>query len=561
MIAKLLWDRTGRGIDPFSHYNPLIFMIGPITGLWGGGQTCVGFKAPETGTIGHALTGGQWGAELRHAGYSGIFLTGKADSPSYVSIRDDDVEIRDAQHLWGKGVTENERALKEEVGDKLSRVVSCGPAGERLIRTSSILQESWRAAARGGPGALMGSKNLKAIVVRGTKGVDLKDPKTCFRLGKEFTGRLAKIGTALGEYGGRRFGTTTATLLCADSGLMTVKNQQEGDWKELDKTGGVRLERRNGIYRASCHGCPVGCLHLALVRSGSYAGTVSQIDFDSSGTLGPNCLVTDIDGLMYLNALCDELGIDSESMGYIISWVMECVEKGILSQNDLGDIDLQWGNVPAMVKLIMKIVKREGIGDLLAEGLGKAVDTVGKGSAGFAMHSKGMGFGGWHAVQPARGLQYAIGDRGGCHHYGTSLDEQNWRAWCDSITSCSYHRMAVGFDYVKLASAATGLNFGESREEWDKTAERILLLSRAYNIREGMKPLRDDILPERTHTEPLTYGKGMGKVYSKTDFEKNRADWYRSRGCDENGVPTREHLKELDLEFAISDLDEAGAFQ
>ncbi|MEM4297805.1 MAG: aldehyde ferredoxin oxidoreductase family protein [Nitrososphaerota archaeon] len=558
--TRLIWDLVKPGTDPLSPDNVLMFLTGPITGLIGGGHTCVVFKSPETGTIGRAMTGGHWGAELRFAGYDGLIVQGRAQRPTYIRIKDDEVLMMDARHLWGKGVTETERTIKSELGDGLVRVLSCGPAGENLVRYASLIQESWRAAGRGGPGAVMGSKNLKAVAVRGTKGLCLHDTPTALKLVGDFTQRLLTTWSVHGRYAALRYGTMKDSIVAAQAGILAVKNQREGYWKEVSRTGGVRLERRNVIAHAACHGCPASDLHISLVRTGPYAGTVSQIDFDSSATLGPNCLVKDIDGLMYVNALCDELGLDAESTGYVISWAMECYEKGLLTQEDLDGIKLEWGSVEAMISLILKIVKREGIGDLLAQGLKYAVQRVGKGSDKFAMHAKGMGFGGWHAVVRERGLQYAVGDRGGCHHYGMSIEEQNWRAWADSLTCCTWHQVAVGWDYIKLASAATGLDFGGSREEWDKTAERILILARAYNIREGIQPLKEDVLPERIHTEPLSYGRLKGSVYPKEEFLRDRAQWYQKRGCNEKGVPTPEHLRELGLDFVIPELKRIGAY-
>lgn len=559
LTAKLCWDRLKPGTDPLSPYNILLFLIGPITGVFGGGKTCVGFKQPETGTIGHAIVGGQWGPELRFAGYDGIIVSGKADDPVFLFIKDDDVEIREAKHLWGKGTTETEMKIKEELGEAFIRILCCGPAGENLIRSSAIIHSSWRAAARGGGGAVMGSKNLKAVAVRGTKDVEVARPQECFDLIDDFKRRCLAIDRE--RYTLRRYGSTLGSLGKCDVGDMAVRNFREGDWAQIYKIGGVRLERRNVVAHASCYACPVGCFHVGVVRTGPYAGTVSQIDFDSSGLLGPNCLVEDIDGLMYLNALCDELGLDSESFGGILAWAMECYEKGILTKERLRGIDLTWGNVPAMIELIIKTTRREGIGNLLAEGFRYAPEKVGGESVKFAMHSKGMGFGGHHPVTPERGLQYAVGDRGGCHHYGNSIDEQNWRAWADSLTCCTWHQIAIGEDYAKLLNAVTGLNLVKGREDWDFVAERLLILARAFNVREGLRPLEDEVLPERVHKEPLTYGKGKGRFYPQEEFEKDRAAWYKTRGCNEKGIPTREHLKELGLSFVIPEFERIGVYE
>lgn len=552
--SKLLWDGMTKGTKPLAAGNLLMFLTGPITGIQMGGHVCVSFKQPETATIGHAMVGGHWGPELKFAGYDGVVFEGRSDSPVYLYVNDDDVEIRSAGHLWGLGTQQTDMRIREELGDPFVQILCCGPAGENLVSTTGIAYPGGHGASRGGGGAVMGSKMLKAVAVRGTKGMNLERPAECLELVDSFTKRfLAMTGL---RYRYRRFGTIAVAISKSDMCDLPVKNFREGEWADIDKIGGVRLERRNVISHSSCYSCPGGCFHKSVVRTGPYSGTVSTIDLDSSAMIGPNCLVKDLDGLMYLNALCDELGLDAEGIGDTISWAMECYEKKILTKEDLGGIDLTWGNVQAMIELIMDIVNRHGFGDILARGLKEASNIVGKGSEYFAMHCKGMGFGAHHPITPERGVQYAVGDRGGCHHYGTSLDEQNMRAWADSLTFCAWSWEAIGTDYINLLNAATGWDLAD--QDWDTIAERILILSRAFNIREGMNPLRDDVLPQRVHTDAFTYGKGKGKIYPREKFEKDRAEWYRARGCDERGIPTREHLRKLGLDFVVPELEKLG---
>jgi len=553
--AWLLWEQLKPGTDAMSPEAPLMFLLGPLTGAWSS-HTCVSFKSPETGTMGHAMTGGSWGPELKFAGYDGLIVTGRADKPVYICVKDDNVEIRPAQQMWGEGTTATTILVRKDLGDPLAKVLCCGPAGEKGVVLSSIVQDSWRAAARGGGGAVMGAKNLKAVAVRGTQGAHIADMETFNALADEFRRKLASLQT--GVYGGYirgRYGSMLSTVSKCDANDMAVKNFADITWNQTPNIGGVRLERRNVVGHASCYGCNGGCFHISVVRSGEYAGTVSQIDFDSTGLLGPNCLVSDPDAMMYLNALCDELGLDAESAGTTLSWVMECYEKGLLTSAELGGVELRWGDAPAMIQLIHNLVAREGFGDVLAKGLKHACGIVGKGSGKFAMHCKGMGLGGHHPVTPERGLQYAVGDRGGCHHYGNSVHEQNWRAWADSLTCCTWHFVAIGEDYSKMLSMVTGWDLQRIQEEWDTTAERLLILARAFNIREGMKPLLEDILPDRVHEEAFGGGKTR-RSYPREQFEADRANWYAKRGCDATGIPTSERLRQLGLDFVDPVMDE-----
>jgi len=566
LINKLMWDRFVPGTPAFSPSNIIMIFTGPITGTLAANQTIIRFKSPLTATntgenlIGHAATGSQFGPELKFAGYDGIIIEGKAESPIYLYINDDDVEIRKANHLWGKTTFETEAKIKKET-DNRARVLSIGPAGENLVRYASLQQEWFRSAARCGVGAIFGYKNLKAVAVRGTQGISLANPEKCFELEKKVLKLMANDPSL---YFRKRWGTSLGSISASEYSVGPLKNWRETYWgEEIEKGGGLQWEARCRIKNRSCYGCGYTCMQLGVIRQGPYAGTLDSPDFDSTALFHANCMITDPDGVWVLSSFCDEYGLDTISLGNVLSWTMECYEKGIITKSDLDEIDLTWGNVPAMLNLAEKIVHREGIGDLLAEGIKIASEKVGKGSEKFAMHCKGVewgigGIGNNRDIRECWG--YAMSDHGGVHKYLSTITDQNRIALYDSLTHCAFHRDIYSIWKIpsQMLNAVTGWNLITTQEEWDKIAWRILMLERAWNIREGLRPDRDDVLPDRVFDEPLTLGpkaNSPAAVYSRKEFENDKQQWYKLRGCNEHGIPTKETLKLLDLDFVIPDLE------
>lgn len=568
--ARMLWSRQAPLLDPLDPGAEVYLLTGPLTGVApGGAQLCIVFKSPETEvTIGHSLTGANWAAELRAAGWDGVILRGQSPDPVYIQIKNDQVAIRDARHLWGMGTFETEVALKREVKDPSARVLSIGSAGENLVRFASVQQEFFRSAARGGAGAVWGSKRLKGIVVRGTNPVfpSRSDRVSSDRLERAFSARReieknlteARSSKRRGYYL-TRWGSSMSLVPHSDIAELDVKNYREAYWVEIDRVGGLAYEERVRARSRSCFGCPLGCMQLGAIKKGPYAGKLVNPDFDSTGTIGPGLLVTDLEAMVYLSRWADDLGLDAASLGNVTGFAMECYEKGLLTSADLDGIDLRWGKVKAIQALWEKIVRREGIGDLLAGGVRGAAQAIGRGSLDFAMQVKGLEFAGYAPqAHPDRGLQYAVGDRGACHHYGLTVAEQNHRAMADSLTVCTWHRAMISPDlYLQLLNAVT--DWGYTLDEWEPAGERILLMARAYNIREGMVPARDDVLPERVHRDALTRGKKTGAVYSREQFLADRAAWYAERGCDEAGLPGAERLKQRRLGFLVPYMEEARA--
>ncbi|KJS20872.1 MAG: aldehyde:ferredoxin oxidoreductase [Clostridiaceae bacterium BRH_c20a] len=552
--TRLLWERTKQGANPLTPEAEMYILTGPLTGVIpGGAHICLTFKSPLTGnTIGFSVTGAQWGPELKYAGYDGIILKGKSPKPVYLMIKDDVVELRDAGHLWGTTTWQTQQLIKEELKDSQFKVLAIGPAGENLVSFASIGQEQFRAAARCGSGTVWGSKGLKAVAVRGTNPVSTFDLPGVIKARGELEKLMLSNRTNHPRgYELVRYGNSISLTAHNDEGRLVNKNYREGYFEGISEVGGLKYDLRYFAKSRSCSGCPLGCMKLGIVRDGIFAGNVVCPDFDSTANIGPGCNISDLGSMVYLSRWADEQGLDATSLGNITGFAMECYEKGILSLEDLDGIKLEWGNTTAILELWRKIVKREGIGDILAKGVKCASQAIGKGSEKLAMHCKGVEFPGFVPQGGhKKGLQYAISDRGPCHHYGSTIDEQNQRVWADSLTVCSWQRRLVDPQiYMDLLQTTMGWDIELS--EWDITAERMLLLARAYNIREGIIPEKDDVLPERVHTEPLTTGKKAGSVYPLEKFKADRLRWYKERGCDETGVPKIEHLEEFGLDFTI----------
>jgi aldehyde:ferredoxin oxidoreductase len=566
IMTKLLWDRIKPGTQGFDPENMIMFFTGPLTGLLSGNRTIIRFKSPLSATstglnlMGHTSTGGNWGPELKYAGFDGVIVKGRAEEPVYIYVKDREAEIRSAKHLWGCSVFETEEKLKKEIDPKL-RVLQIGPAGEKLVRYASINQEYFYSGSRCGGGAVMGSKNLKAIAVRGTLDIPVQDFDALLQLEKVFH-RMLRSDEAY-VYGRYRWGSTTANISSNDSSTGPLKNWREAFWgDDIERGGPLQWESRCRVKNRGCYGCPTPCNQLGIIREGPWAGTFDIPDYDSTDLLHPNCMVTDPNGVYALSSFLDSMGLDSISTGNTLSWTMECYEKGILTKEDLDGVELNWGDVNAMFKMVRKIVRRDGIGNLLAEGIRISSEKVGKGSDKFAMHCKGVewGVGGAGNNRDQREtFCYVMSDRGGVHLYGTNIEGQDNFAIADSLTLCIRNVRYLDAETVgKALKASTGFDYINTQEDWNHLAHRLIILERTWNIREGLVPERDDILPERVFTEPLTLGPKAGTAtatYDREKFEEDKQTWYKARGCDTHGIPMKKTLIDLDLAFVIPTLE------
>jgi aldehyde:ferredoxin oxidoreductase len=563
----LLWTLTDAGVDPLGSENCLIVSTGPITGVAGGtDRGDVTFKSPLTGLWGNSQFGGFWCSELKFAGYDGVILRGVAEHPVYVWIKDDEPTIMDARHIWGSGVAQTDQLIKTELHDRMVKVLCIGPAGENLCREASLVQNAQHFAARTGGGAVLGAKNVKAIAVRGTQGMPpLAHPDECFRLSElDVKTKWSERALHSRMYRWLKFGPQASHVERADHGIGIFHNFEEGDHPDSPLLGGPRQLRMNRVRDDSCTYCPVGCIHASLVRSGVMKGAYAHPKWDSTANIAQQTGMFDINGMIYCNALCNELGMDAEGVGNTVAWAMECYDKGILSQADLDGLDLRWGNVEAEAKLIWKICHRDGVGEQLADGFKHFLPRVGQGSADFAMQSKGCGLGGyqpyaWHTFgMPYRwGVVYAVNDIGG-HHNTASASGY----WANSLTYCSFATGLTDAQKLALLNAATGYTLTYP-EDWQLYGLRFMLLARAYNIREGyggtMPPADADVLPTKAF-KSFTYGAAKGEQLTRDEWVTGRSQWYQQHGCDERGVPTKETLQRVGLDFTIRALEHAGAW-
>ncbi len=561
--AKLLWDMVPQGADPLGVENILYLGVGPITGLFAS-VVNVSAKSPLTGLRGQSNMNGCFGNELVYAGYNaGVLLKGKANKPVYLYIKDDDVEIRDASHLWGKLNLETQYALrkelKKELADQNFRIASIGPAGEHLVRDACIAHDFYHAAARLGMGAVMGSKNVKAIAVRGTRPPQYSRPDMLFQMMKKFFNEAH-----LFKAQERRWGHTWSIPDRYYETTEGIKNKQLG-WHEIcDLSNPIRLEQQYKLWNDSCVTCPAGCKVPYMRREPPLGPCAGEIRHDSAGGWSANVLLPGYDTQIYLTPLIDNLGLDSEDVSGVVAWMMECYQRGLITKDDLDGIDLQWGDLKAICELVKKIAYREGIGDILAEGLKFAPAKIGRGSEKYAMTHKGAAITSYELRGSMRdAIQMAVSPIGELHAGKGCIP---WKVAVDSLTGCAFQvslpRAApvikevfgsVDNWAIEMLKAACGWEL--SREEWDKIVHRITILERCYSIREGHVPSRDDTIPDRFFDEVIYNKYGVPKVLDRNEFSNERKKWYSTVGLSEEGIPSRKYLEELGIGFVIPVLE------
>jgi aldehyde:ferredoxin oxidoreductase len=415
-LGMRLWlDNSKPNVGPLTPENPLILALGPVSGTMfptGGNGHAFISKSPETGAVGEAVSHGTFGAELKRAGYDAVILTGKAEKPIYLWIDDDSVQLLDAAHLVGKSPSETEDAIKEDLGDYYVRVAAIGLAGEKLSRIACIINEKTRAAGRTGLGAVMGSKNLKAIAVRGTHDIQVAKPDEFMDMVKDFHERMK--GPATQKY--RTLGTVENVLINNKLQCMPTRNYNNAHFEDAEKVSGEEINEKYVSKIIACNSCPMRCEHEVVVHEGPYKGTMARMEYEALWALGPNCGVSKLDALIKAAELCNYYGMDAQSAGGIVGFVMDCYERGILKQTDLGVAEANFGNAEALIQLLEKIGKREGIGDVLAEGVRIAGEKIGKGAAKLAQHIKGLEVTGYDLrCLKTAALGFAVSFRGADH--------------------------------------------------------------------------------------------------------------------------------------------------
>lgn len=573
---KLWLDHSKAGVDPFSPENPLIFMTGPLTGTMApsaGNSYAVVSKSPLTGTIGEAKAHGFFGSEVKRAGYDLIIFTGKAEKLVYVWIDDDSVQILDAEHLKGMSPAETDETIREELGDYYIRVSAIGEAGEKLNRIGCIINDEFRAIGRGGMGAVMGSKNLKAVAVRGTKDVNVADTEEFTEFVRTIHERMK--GPATRKY--RTLGTPENVLVLNALASLPTRNFNQATFEGAEKVSGENLNERYVKKIIGCATCGMRCDHIAVVPEGDYKGSTSRVEFECLWAVGPLCGVDRLDAIIEAIRLADYYGMDGISTGVIVAFAMDLYENGIITDKDTDGIKLNFGSDTALVETIKRMGTRKGwLGDVLAEGSMRAAQKIGKGAEKYANHIKGMELPGYDLrTLKTAALGFSVSFRGACHLRSGAyspdvkgkvdrfkiepgrgklvMDGEDLYNVVDSLILCKFSRgvMYDGLkDMAKYYTLATGINM--TADDLLKAGERINNLARVINIREGQGTREFDTLPWKIMNCPVPdEGVAKGAVVNQEEFDIGLDDYYKVRGWTKNGIPTPEKLKEVGLEDLI----------
>jgi aldehyde:ferredoxin oxidoreductase len=555
-------DETDPAMDPLSPENKLLFVTGPLTGTLAtsAGRFNVVTKSPLTGAIAASNSGGYWGPELKFAGWDMIILEGKAPKPVYLFLYNDRVELRNASALWGKNTHETTDLLLAET-DPEAKVACIGPAGENGVLLANIINDKHRAPGRGGVGAVMGSKNLKAVVVRGTKGVRVADREAFLDAVKRARAKLAAHPVTSG--GLPLYGTNVLVNILNQSGALPTRNFQTGIFDGADRTGGetqrdTRLHRNKG-----CFGCTIGCGRVSFAEA-PFTGEGEGPEYESTWSFGADCGVDDIDAIAKANYLCNELGMDTISLGSTIACAMELYEKGHVDRETVG-YDLHFGNAAAMVALVEEAASGKGFGGLLGQGSWRLAKHFGHPELSMSVKKQEMPAYDPRSIQGI-GLNYATSNRGGCHVRGylispeilgvpEKLDPQSVAekpAWAkifqdltaavDSAGLCLFTTFGIGGEEIAAQlAAATGEPY--TAESILKAGERIWNMERLFNLNAGLSG-EDDTLPPRLLETPMPEGPHKGSVSRVPEMLPR---YYQARGWDDEGIPTPEKLRELGL--------------
>ncbi len=559
-------------VDPLGPENKLIISSGPLSGMLtaGGGKCDWTTKSPLTGGYASASMGGHFTAEMKYAGLDTIILEGKSPKPVYLFIDDKKVELHDAAEFKGKNTIAVEVAMKKQFGEEF-QIAAIGPGGENQVLYACINHDYGREAGRGGVGAVMGSKNLKAIALHGLGSIPVADKEAYVKAGKAL---YKACKEADGHHEWTRYGTTIVTSWCDEVGALPTRNFSAGSFENGKNIYGQVMREKIVITDKGCFGCPCPCGKYS--RMNKYNTNVEGPEYETIGLLGSNVGIDDIEDVAQANLLCDDLGIDTISAGNSIAWAMECYEKGLLTKDDTDGLDLRFGNAEAVFAAIKKIAAREGkLGALLSEGVKRAAAKVGKGSEKFAIHVKGMEQSAYATHNAtAMLLAYMTCDVGAHHNRSWAITYdlqvgrelvvpekvariiwlQNFRPMFDVLGSCRLQWVELGIDrdlYVPLLEAITGIH--RSWADLEATGERIWNLTRLYWAREN-----EDFSPEwdmpapRFYEEAPTSGATKGQITKYEDVLKLRAMYYDQRGWGENGLPTPATLDKLNLKEFVA---------
>lgn len=579
VAMRLFYNLSKPELDPLDSDQPLIFATGPLTGTAApcSGRCCVVFRSPATGTLGAANSGGYFAPALKRAGWDLLVITGTAESPTYITIENDMVEFREARALWGLGVTATEDAIRKELDLKGLQIASIGPAGEQGVLFASIMTDKHRAFGRGGPGAAMGSKQLKAIAIKGTQTLPLADPEALKAAAADARKELfaeAFVNDELHPFGTPSFYDSINAL-----GILPTRNWQRTEFPEsVGLLTYQAYHEKLDVKPYACFGCPIACGRHTTIKEGPYAGMEGGgPEYESVAAFGSKTLVTDISAVAAANHLANDLGLDVISTGQVIATAMEWYEQGILTPQQTGGLALVWGDGDAVVEAVKRIGRREGIGDLLAMGVKRAAERLGPAAEQAALHVKGL-------EMPADGIRASKGEaivhatsaRGADHlrPYASCIDAFGYRetelgiegdidylqdgnnGWIKPVQALSMATNMLGVclfasitlaikasTWARLTSAAVGYRI--DKDALLLAAERVIALERLINARFGFDR-KDDTLPRRFLEEPAPDGRGAGQM---VNLETALDSYYASMGWDlDSGLPTSETLAHLGLD-------------
>ncbi|MCX8042850.1 MAG: aldehyde ferredoxin oxidoreductase family protein [Desulfobacterota bacterium] len=579
IAARILYDAILPGIDPLGDDNKLMFFTGPLEGTMIPTASRIGLygKSPLTNSFFYSSAGGYFGPELKFAGYDGILIEGVASHPVYLFIDNNIVELRDASHLWGMDTNQVQHAIADELGSEEVRIAAIGPAGERLVRFACVIS-GCRALGRGGLGAVMGSKKLKAVAVRGSGGVSIPDMRRMRALLDDLFARFS-AHPATSEIL-PRYGTPVLVHANNELGLFGYRNWQDEYFPQAEGLSGETMRKKIVKRDKSCFACPARCSKFSIVGKGMTEGcTVEGPEYEDIFSLGSMCGHNDIEVVAAAERLCDDIGIDAIEAGVAIAFAMECYERGLLSLSETDGLEVRFGRADLIVPLIKKIGLREGrLGNLLAEGVKRAADRIGKGADRFAMQNKGLTFPG-HSARglPGFALGYATGPRGASHHDGRPTGERtglvkratiegkaeytarinHLMVLLDALILCHlpegiWGPLDVSELLVRCINTTTGMNM--TLQQATTAAERIWNVMRAFAVREGYRR-EHDRLPPRFMEEPIPSGPSKGMVITRQMLDAMLDDYYTFRGWDvKTGIPTRQKLLELGLEDIAEDM-------
>lgn len=574
--ARFLYDKLTPELDPLSPENPLLFMTGPMTGTPAptAGRYVVCAKSPLTNIWGESTSGGRFGAEIKFAGYDGILILGKAEKPTYVFVNHDKIEFMSAKKLWKKDALATQKAIKKELRDNKVHVATIGLAGVNLVRLAAIMNDEGRAAGRTGMGAVMGSKNLKALVIKGKGAVEI-DAEPMKYLGLIRTMNKNQME----NFAARMFnelGTAGYVDTAYAFGDLVAKYYTKGDFDGTSDVSGCTQKEEYVVKDTACFACAIACGKLLENKKGKFKlpSATEAAEYETLGTFGPLCMNANIESVFKANYLCNIHGIDTISCGATIAFAMYLYDKGIITTEDTGGLEIKWGDSDVIVDLVEMIAKRKGFGDVLAEGTMRIAEkykvnrdevAIVKG-LDVPMHDPRANFG--------MAVQYATAARGACHmagddyevclgnqdpEFGVTMHDrfsddqvgeivpnlQDYRSLWSSLIYCNFSRPKAQ-DVASLMTFTTGIDYDIARLR--QAGERIFTIKRVINNKLGITA-DDDYLPKILLT-PLEGGTN-GAV---PDFERQLHEYYVYRKWDESGRPSKEKLKELNLEFTIPDI-------